>query len=512
MLRSVPRYLLFWGILFLCHPCSSPSALLVEAEDAPEILLTSPNGGNWPGGGAMDITWTSVGVDSLRIEYSLNSGADWTNLAPSVPAAMGSFAWNLPDTVSVNCLVRISDVAGIASADTSDAPFAILERNVNAAFELDADLKTPGCQDVRSLPEIGGGKLIGFALYAKAWEQARGYTVRFSWDPAKIEYRSASSALSITDDERTLNGDTFVPAVESNVMSGSLMGAGEINRSGFYTKSFALQGGPSVSADTGLLWLAVFRTAAAFSPGDTLAIRAEVIMADETGMEYHFDAHYLTIAPQLEPPADLTVTDIPDDQGHSVRLDWTLSPSEVTGMVSGYRIFRSRLAEFTDPMPLSAFADLDTLIFYEELRTVLVDSVAAGISTFTDPFVPVNGVPYHYWVQAVGPQGVSKPVPSSLRTEVDRVTEFPEEFHLGPARPNPFNPATTIEYSLPGEAMVTLTVFNVTGQKVATLVSGRMSAGKHSATWDARDFPSGVYFYTLRAGAYQVTGKALLLK
>jgi len=85
-------------------------------------------------------------------------------------------------------------------------------------------------------------------------------------------------------------------------------------------------------------------------------------------------------------------------------------------------------------------------------------------------------------------------------------------FHLGEARPNPFNPSATIEYFLPKDVQITLEIHNISGQKIATVDSGRKSAGKHTVVWDARGLPSGVYFYTLRAGDYVNTGKALLMK
>ena len=92
------------------------------------------------------------------------------------------------------------------------------------------------------------------------------------------------------------------------------------------------------------------------------------------------------------------------------------------------------------------------------------------------------------------------------------MAQTPQEFKLGEVYPNPFNPSTTIEYSLPKDAPITLEIYNISGQKVATVDSGRKSAGKHTVVWDARGLPSGVYFYTLRAEEYVKTGKALLMK
>ena len=84
--------------------------------------------------------------------------------------------------------------------------------------------------------------------------------------------------------------------------------------------------------------------------------------------------------------------------------------------------------------------------------------------------------------------------------------------------PNPFNPTTTIQYSLPQASTVTLAVYDVAGRWVRTLVDGELKdAGPHEVDWDARDhrgqpLPSGVYFYRLMAGDQVLTGRAVLLK
>lgn len=78
--------------------------------------------------------------------------------------------------------------------------------------------------------------------------------------------------------------------------------------------------------------------------------------------------------------------------------------------------------------------------------------------------------------------------------------------------PNPFNPTTEIRFSLPSAMNVRLDVYNIVGQKVATLADDRFSAGTHYVTWDASGYASGVYFYRLTADEFTVTRKMLLLK
>ncbi|NOY59220.1 MAG: T9SS type A sorting domain-containing protein [Calditrichaeota bacterium] len=93
----------------------------------------------------------------------------------------------------------------------------------------------------------------------------------------------------------------------------------------------------------------------------------------------------------------------------------------------------------------------------------------------------------------------------------------PAVYQLSQNYPNPFNPVTTIYYSLKKSDNINLTVYNMLGQKVRTLVDERMSAGKHAVKWDgkddlARQMSSGVYFYMVKSGPFSKTMKMLLMK
>jgi hypothetical protein len=95
-------------------------------------------------------------------------------------------------------------------------------------------------------------------------------------------------------------------------------------------------------------------------------------------------------------------------------------------------------------------------------------------------------------------------------TPVEEGAELPTQAELFQNYPNPFNPTTTIAFELPARSDVTLTVYDVMGRQVTTLVSESLSAGRHDVTWDAGDRASGLYLYRLRAGNF-VQSKTLTL-
>jgi uncharacterized cupredoxin-like copper-binding protein len=88
----------------------------------------------------------------------------------------------------------------------------------------------------------------------------------------------------------------------------------------------------------------------------------------------------------------------------------------------------------------------------------------------------------------------------------------PSEFRLHQNYPNPFNPATTIKYDLPHPSHVSLSVYDVRGREVATLLNHEQSAGTHTVQWDASGVGSGVYFYRLKVGGFAQTKRMLLLR
>jgi hypothetical protein len=91
--------------------------------------------------------------------------------------------------------------------------------------------------------------------------------------------------------------------------------------------------------------------------------------------------------------------------------------------------------------------------------------------------------------------------------------QIPDEFALGQNFPNPFNPSTTIRYQLPEQSNVTISIYNVVGQRVAVLVNNEvLEAGIHEVQFNASNLASGTYLYRIQANNFISTRKMLLIK
>ncbi len=91
-------------------------------------------------------------------------------------------------------------------------------------------------------------------------------------------------------------------------------------------------------------------------------------------------------------------------------------------------------------------------------------------------------------------------------------SEVPGGFSLHQNYPNPFNPSTKIEFDIPSAGHTDLSIFDIQGKKILTIVSTKLNHGKYSYIWNAATMPSGVYFYVIASGSFKQTKKMILLK
>ncbi len=155
---------------------------------------------------------------------------------------------------------------------------------------------------------------------------------------------------------------------------------------------------------------------------------------------------------------------------------------------------------------------LSTSASFEELVKDSSDIVKQEVKD-----ISLNGNADYFWrVRAKNRAGFSEWSPvqkisTNVLTSIESET-LPEEYSLKQNYPNPFNPSTTIRYALPKAGKVTIDVFNMIGQKVATIINEKQKAGYHSVEFDASALASGMYIYRISAGSFSEVKKLTLIK
>ncbi|MFI5145322.1 MAG: DUF2341 domain-containing protein [Ignavibacteria bacterium] len=168
--------------------------------------------------------------------------------------------------------------------------------------------------------------------------------------------------------------------------------------------------------------------------------------------------------------------------------------------------------------------DLDKYLVYRgttnnPASSTLIDSVAGSPpdSNYTATGL-TNGTTYYFWVKAADrfcnrrTSGYSNMATVTPVVVASIQKGVPKQFALHQNYPNPFNPVTRILYDLPKGSIVKITVFDITGREVETLVNEFLAAGYHEADFDATNLASGVYFYKLEAGSFVDQKKMIVLK
>jgi len=140
------------------------------------------------------------------------------------------------------------------------------------------------------------------------------------------------------------------------------------------------------------------------------------------------------------------------------------------------------------------------------------DLLVAGLNKF--PIGDLNWFPTQYKAWLAQRSTELTQINNVLKgtTGVKKVAGLPENYQLGQNYPNPFNPTTVINYTIPKAGNVTLKVYNLLGQEVASLVNGYQPAAKYQVNFNASKLASGVYLYTIKADNFTQTMKMMLMK
>jgi len=162
----------------------------------------------------------------------------------------------------------------------------------------------------------------------------------------------------------------------------------------------------------------------------------------------------------------------------------------------------------------------DVVIGARQWQGSMIDVPAMGDdgSDYTKGYMEIGAVPSFKILRGDELINLEGDIPSWENNQlymVSSLTEavvLPESFSLDRAYPNPFNPTTTLSFAIPVDSEVSLSVYNLQGREVSTLIDANMDAGYHSIVWDANSYTSGVYFVKMVSGDFVNTQKLMLIK
>jgi hypothetical protein len=154
---------------------------------------------------------------------------------------------------------------------------------------------------------------------------------------------------------------------------------------------------------------------------------------------------------------------------------------------------------------------------YKILRNGAIIAQGVSATTYTDSRVPNGSYVYSVIAQYTTGESMAETTDSITILGVDDNLTIPQVTKLIGNYPNPFNPETTISFSLEAKGKVLVEVFNLKGQKIKTLLNKSAESGYHSITWDGKDdfnneVGSGVFFYKLTTDSYTETRKMIMMK
>ena len=273
----------------------------------------------------------------------------------------------------------------------------------------------------------------------------------------------------------------------------------------------------TVGSETGVSWTSQDTTAFTVASGDSAKVRLTTLAAKPPGT---YNAT-LRIKPSgrsaINVPITMVVTQTA--QPHIVVVPSAFLDTLVLGDSTSHTLQISNTGSGqlmfgvldTASAPWLSFSPAFGLVDSGQVTSVLVSVRTGGLQTDTT---------YRAQLVVTSNDPSSNAIPVSLTLRVTRPAavregEFiPTSFSLAQNYPNPFNPETMIRFDVPSKEFVTISVFNLLGQEVATLVSEELAAGRYSIRMETGEhkLSSGVYFYRLAAGRFSETRKMLLIR
>ncbi|MBI3194141.1 MAG: T9SS type A sorting domain-containing protein, partial [Ignavibacteriae bacterium] len=470
----------------------SGTALTSQAKT---LILSSPTGGgNYIAGQSLPITWSSDGVEFVKIEYSADSGQTWLSVTEVVSASAGSYNWTTPGTTAPYVVVAITDVEDSTVNDASDSTFALVsdvamfrtfkadtllsKKGVTLKFDKlknltsgKGNIRTAAEHVFRRLRSMKGATFLGKAQTDKTLKKKLGWIALSTANQLGKMFTAPHTGTSYPIDS------VRSPAPRK---SKKLFGALKPTRKAYNNPAW----------EQGI----IFRlNLIASSMGITPPGFGDLVL----------DTTSVLNGKQLQ---GMTLSDV-GGWMDSVMTWWDTLDYDNSEDYAELAQFTSLLRNINE-----AFYDSITFSnsYIDSTAVIKGDSnLSAKILKPMNPFAMyLRGV-----ITASQSSGLLKYVLGSesrsvaIQPTFDEETEIPYEYELYQNYPNPFNPSTVIRYSLPVNGLVTLKVYNMLGQEVATILNNEeMESGEYELPFNATNFASGVYFYRINVESVDEDG------
>lgn len=269
------------------------------------------------------------------------------------------------------------------------------------------------------------------------------------------------------------------------------------------------------------------RNAEVSGDGTVSAFDASLILQYVVNIISFFPAEAAQKAPDQEPLVEYNVSDIitmienvDTEPGKTITVPVVIDNVEDLLAIEADLQFDNELLTLQSIEKTGLSEDMQLIHRYDEENQLLRIS-AAGIQpvnesgTFLNIIFAVSDAEIEQadaYVRFERILANEKDVTPYSEDGVVNIETLPERFSLSQNYPNPFNPTTNINFELPQNEQVRLTVYDMIGRSVAILVDQRMEAGSHTVSFDASNLASGVYIYRIEAGEFTATNKMLLVK
>jgi photosystem II stability/assembly factor-like uncharacterized protein len=467
----------------------------------PYLTLLSPNGGQqWTGGDVDSIKWTQKNVNTLSIQFSLDSGLTWDYVTTSYSAASGFYLWQVPTTLSNNVFIRITDLAADTVIAVSQSPFSIIAAE---------DIRT-GWNLLSLNQRVANGAVT--AVFPEAVTSAFFYQGKYIqsdsiypgvgfWLKFAASNNFTFSGDSIYADTISVNkgwniiGGISFPVADSNIVQNPPLNITSLTYG--YNPQFGYYSVDTLQPKRGY-WVKVQSDGTlAFSVSGSSALQkasATTILPDPVNS--------FTLRDAAGRSRTLYLT----DQLHGTNLQlFDLPP---VPPLEGFDI------RFTSQRSLECIS-ADSETFPIAMQSVVYPLTLEwdAVEGSPDIFLKENGK-------------FARALSGSGQITIDQAAGFniafgtrrnipgasPKTFLLEQNYPNPFNPSTNIRYEIPSQSFVTVAVVDLLGKEVALLVNEKQNAGSYTAHFNAGQLPSGMYFVRMRAGAFESVKKMLVIK